>query len=238
MNTLSNLLTANIPTYTTSIPSTNEKTNFRPFLVKEEKILLLAQGTGNNSEVLNAIKNILEVCFDGIDDASSMPLFDVEYLFLKLRSKSVSEKVNPKIICPFTEEEIELDINLDEIEIKGELANTTVDISDTVKLKLKYPTLRTLMNQSEGIDYNDPSSLYSLVVSCIEKIMTKEETIDATQVSLEEISSFVDSMTRTQFEKVLDFFLDSPRVEKKVPYTTSDGTVREVVLSGLSDFFG
>lgn len=238
MNTISDLLTANIPKYEIKIPSTKQKTTFRPFLVKEEKILLLAQSTGTDSDILNAIKHLIEVCVEGIDDASILPLFDVEYLFIKLRSKSVSEKVAPKITCPFSGEEVELSINLEEVEIQGKPKKNIIDLDKNIKIKLNYPTLGMLMRQNEGIDYTDPRTFYELVVGCISEIITEKETIKANELSRDEISSFVDNMTKIQFEKLTDFFLNIPKVEHRVPYTTSDGKTREVVLSGLSDFFG
>ena len=238
MDTLSDLLVANIPKYKITIPSTKKKTLFRPFLVKEEKILLLAQSTGTDSDILNAIKHLIEVCVDGVKDASTIPLFDVEYLFINLRAKSVSEKVKPKIKCPFSDEEVELSVNLEEVQIKNKPKDTVVSIDEFIKIKLRYPTLGMLIEQNEGINYNDPNMIYELVVNCIEEIITKEESIDATQLDKSEISSFVDNMTKNQFEKLIDFFLSLPKIEHRVPYTTSDGKTREVVLSGLSDFFG
>ena len=238
MDTLSDLLTANMPKYSVKIPSTNKKTTFRPFLVKEEKILLLAQSTGTNSDILNAIKHLIEVCVEGVEDASKLPLFDVEYLFIQLRAKSVSERVAPKITCPFTGEEVELEINLEEVEVKGKKSKNIIDIDDNIKIKVKYPTLGMLMEQDEGIDYNDPSTFYELVVSCIDEIITPDETIDTKQLHQSEVSSFVDNMTKKQFEKLIDFYLSLPKLEHRVPYTTTDGKTREVVLSGLSDFFG
>ena len=238
MKLLSDLLTANIPQYEVKIPSTGKKTKFRPFLVKEEKILLLAQQTNNNIEILRAMKRIIECCVDGIKDASSLPLFDIEYLFIKLRSKSVSELSSPTIICPFTKEEVELKINLEEIEVKVITPQKNkIKIKDDLIITMNYPSIKVLQ-ENETADLEDSESFYNLVVNCIDTITTKDETINCQELSKKEISDFIDNMTKNQFEKILDFFLNSPRLEHTVQYTTSDGTEREVTLSGISDFFG
>tara|TARA_R100001082_G_C4327596_1_gene144104 strand:+ start:76 stop:792 length:717 start_codon:yes stop_codon:yes gene_type:complete len=238
MSTLSDLLIAT-PKYQITIPSTKEKTSFRPFLVKEEKILLLAQEGNDPDNMVMALQSLIESCVDGIDDASKMPLFDIEFLFLRIRAKSVSEEVNPIIICPETGEEIEIKVNLSNIEIKHTDGHTNkIKITDDLNVYMKYPSLALLKERSTGIDYTSPSSFYDLIADCIEKIETKEETIDTKGYSREELTNFVDNMTKEQFEKLLDFFVTSPRVEHIVKYRASDEVEREVVLSGLSDFFG
>ena len=238
MSTLSDLLIAT-QKYQVTIPSTQKKTAFRPFLVKEEKILLLAQEGNDPDNMVMALQSLVESCVDGIEDASSLPLFDIEYLFLKIRAKSVGEVVNPIIVCPETGEEIEISINLSEIDVKHTKEHKKkVKISDDLIIEMKYPSLGLLKERGTGIDYTSPSSFYDLIADCIGKIQTKEETIDAKQHTRDEIVSFVDNMTKEQFEKLLDFFITSPRVEHSVKYTASDGKEREVVLSGLSDFFG
>lgn len=239
MNKLSSLLQANIPKYEVTIPSTNKKTTFRPFLVKEEKVLLLAQESEDNSNMLVAIKNIIESCVDKIDSAGSLPLFDIEYLFLQIRAKSVGESIEPTIICPFTGENISITVLIPEIEItKSKKHTKKIKISNDIVLTMNYPSLDILSNRDKMLDYENPSSFYDVVIDCISSIQTKEEIIDVNTLEKEEISDFVDNMSKDQFEKIIDFFFTSPRVEHKVSYTTSDDVEREVVLSGLSDFFG
>jgi len=238
MNSLSDLLIAT-PKYQVTIPSTKTKTSFRPFLVKEEKILLLAQEGNDPDNMVMALQSLVESCVDDIDDASSLPLFDIEFLFLRIRGKSVGEMVQPIIICPDTGEEIEISVNLSDIAVKYTKGHTDkIKISDDLIVHMKYPSLALLKERNTGIDYTSPSSFYDLISDCISKIETKEEVIDTTTYSREELVSFVDNMTKEQFEKLLEFFVTSPRVEHIVKYTASDGVEREVVLSGLSDFFG
>ena len=187
MSKLASLIAEKTPTYPVTIPSTGEKTTFRPFFVKEEKILLMAQESHNDTEILLAIKDIIESCVEGITEAQNYPLFDIEYLFVQLRAKSVGEVVEPILVCPDTEENI---------------------------------------------------PFYDLIVDCIELIQTKDETISSEEVPRSELEEFVDSMTKEQFNLLLDFFVTCPRLEHEVEYTASDGIKRTFVLSGLGDLFG
>mgnify|MGYP003136664292 CR=1 FL=1 len=186
-----------------------------------------------------ALQSLVESCVDGIEDASILPLFDIEFLFLKIRAKSVGEEVRPIIVCPETGEEIEITINLSDIQVKNTKGHTSkIQISDDLIVHMKYPSLALLKERNTGIDYTSPSSFYDLISDCIQKIETKDETIDTQGHSRQELTDFVDNMTKEQFEKILEFFVTSPRVEHTQKYTTSDDVEREVVLSGLSDFFG
>jgi hypothetical protein len=239
MNRLSNILLANIPKYEITIPSTGKSTTFRPFLVKEEKILLLAQQANSDSDMILAIKNIIESCVDDIDDVGNMPLFDIEYMFLQIRSKSVGEIVEPTIICPETSENINTSVLIPDITItRNNNHKQTISLSDDIVVTLKYPTLNIVNKNNASMDYTDPSTFYSIVADCIERIETKEESIDISTISKEEVLEFVDNLTTKQFENLLDFFITAPKLELAVSYTTSDEVERQVVLSGLSDFFG
>ena len=239
MNRLSNLLVSDIPKYEVVLPSSGDKKIFRPFLVKEEKILLLAQQSEEDSSIIRAIKNIIESCVDDIEDAGSLPLFDVEYIFLQIRGKSVGEAIEPIIICPVTEENIPVNILIPEIEVTTTKGHTKeIEISKEIILKMRYPTLDDLDKRDGVIDYEDPSSFYDLISDCIVSIQTKSELINSSTIPKQEISEFIDNMTKKQFEKILDFFLTSPKIEHKVLYTASDDVEREVILSGLSAFFG
>ena len=205
MSKLASLIAEKTPTYPVTIPSTGEKTTFRPFFVKEEKILLMAQESHNDTEILLAIKDIIESCVEGITEAQNYPLFDIEYLFVQLRAKSVGEVVEPILVCPDTEENI--------------------------------PSIKILEKRGAVIDYSNPASFYDLIVDCIELIQTKDETISSEEVPRSELEEFVDSMTKEQFNLLLDFFVTCPRLEHEVEYTASDGIKRTFVLSGLGDFF-
>lgn len=239
MTRLSNLLAEKTPKYELKIPSSGRKVEYRPFLVKEEKILLIAQESKNNEEILLAIRNIIESCVDDIGDVDDIPLFDVEYIFLRIRAKSAGEIVMPIIVCPETGEHISLEINLLEIEpTKDEEHTNEIKIADDVIIKMKYPTLGLLRERNSMIDITNSSTFYDLIVDCIEEIHTSKEVISTQETSKDELESFVDSMNKSQFNLLLDFFLTSPRLEHTAKYTPSDDVERSVTLSGLGDFFG
>tara|TARA_R100000008_G_scaffold86840_1_gene81984 strand:- start:4 stop:717 length:714 start_codon:yes stop_codon:yes gene_type:complete len=236
MSSLSTILKSSVPRYTIKQPSTNKPIEFRPFLVKEEKVLLQAQETaGGETSMLVAIKGVIESCFS-ISNAGKLPIFDIEYMFINLRAKSVGEVVNPTIMCPYTGEEVCIVINLSDIKVNTHPKHTNkIDLAENVLLEMSYPSINILAERD--IDYDDPLSFYDLIVDCIKTIETEEETINTQELSRNEVQQFVDNMTKDQFDKVLDFFLTAPKLEHTVEYETSDGETREVVLSGLSDFF-
>ena len=239
MHKLSDLLLTSVPRYGIDIPSSGKHTTYRPFLVKEEKVLLLAQESSNESDMILAIQNIIETCIEDDLDVGNMPLFDIEYIFLQIRSKSVGEIITPTIICPVTNEPQIITINIPDIKIiKPPKHSNKIKIQEDIILTMKYPSLNMLIKSNGEIDYTNPSSFYNIITECVVSIQTKEETIDATSLPPEEVSDFIDNMTVSQFESVLEFFLTSPRMECITTYTTSDDVEREVVMSGLSDFFG
>ena len=176
---------------------------------------------------------------DDIDDVGNMPLFDIEYVFLQIRSKSVGEIVEPTIICPSTDENISVSVLINDIEITHDNNHKrTVPLSDDIVVTLKYPSLNIVNENNTSMDYTNPSTFYSIVADCIERVETEEESIDVSTLSKEEVLEFVDNLTTKQFENLIDFFITAPKVEHTVSYTASDGVERQVLLSGLSDFFG
>jgi len=239
MNTLSDILKSSIPTYELQLPSTGKTVSFRPFLVKEEKVLLIAQQSDDYDEILRAIKNIIESCFENIKNAGDLPLFDIEYLFINLRAKSVGETVSPLFVCPHTGENIKLDINLLDVTIDNKKEHDNkIKIKDDIILTMKYPSVNIVSASEEDEERTSGSDyFYDLASKCIEKIETKEEIIDVSSVSKKEVSDFVDNLSNGQFEKIMTFFSTSPKLHLKVEYKTSDGEKREVTFSNLTDFF-
>lgn len=234
---LTDILKLSTPKYTDIIPSTGKKVWYRPFLVKEEKVLLIAQETASEKEILKAIQEVIESCFDDIEDASKLPIFDLEYLFIKLRSKSVEEFASPILVCPETKEEVTLKINLDELEvIKNKDHTQQLKLSENLVIGMKYPTLGMFLNTD--LESMELSDFYELAINCIDYIETKDEKIEMDQVDRAEIKEFVDNLTKKQFDMIINFFSSMPKIEKTVSYKTSDGTKRTVILRGIKDFFG
>jgi hypothetical protein len=234
---LSDILKSTTPKYHDIVPSTGKKIWYRPFLVKEEKILLIAQEMGGDGGIMKAVKEVVESCFEGLGDASKIPIFDLEYLFIKLRAKSVQEIAIPILICPVTSEEIQLKINLQEIKVVEDKKHSNkIKLSDDIVIGMKYPSISIFLeNNIESMELMD---FYELAINCIDYIETKEEKIDCSSIEKNELKEFVDNMTKQQFDKIIDFFATMPKLEKTVNYKTSDGEDRSIVLRGIKDFFG
>jgi hypothetical protein len=234
---LVDLLKKTTPKYQTTIPSSGKKIWFRPFIVREEKMLLMAQETGKENEIFKAIVSIINECFDDIGDASKLPIFDLEYLFIKLRAKSVMEVVNPILECPETKQNLKLNINLEDIEVKKfENHSTRIKISDDLVLQMKYPSISLFIeHEVENMQLMD---FYDLAVSCIDYIETQDSRISADESSKQELREFVDNMTKVQFDELIKFFATMPKIEHEVKYKTNDGVERSVTIRGIKDFFG
>ena len=223
----------NVPVYEAILPSTETVIKFRPFLVKEEKVLLTAMEDGGHNSMMNAIRNIIKNCVQEEIDVNRLPLFDIEYLFLKLRSKSVGETAEIGLHCTCNEEAVtQITINMDEINVvKPEGHDRKIMISDDVGIMLSYPVITT-----DGIAEEDGMKI---VRDCIEMVYTAEETYERDSFSSEELDEFIDSMDTKQFAKIRDFFDTMPKLQHTVNYTCSVcGVDKEITLQGLDSFFG
>jgi hypothetical protein len=220
-----------LPRYNAVQPSTGKKIIFRPFTVREEKALLMANDTGTYEDFLTTLADTINVCFDLQVDCRQLPLFDVEYFFLKLRCKSIGELIDSTVICPITGEKINITLNLDEIE-----PTSSSDHSRRIELQnmivtMKYPTLSDFIQRKENMDY------YDLLVDSISTIETPNELIESSNTSREQLLEFIDLLTKDQFKKLVNFFKSMPRIEKELKYTTSDNIERKIILKGIKDFF-
>jgi hypothetical protein len=232
--TLSSLLTRTTPKYELVVPSTKEKKVFRPFFVKEEKVLLAAQESQNIKEIYLAIQDVIESCVEDIKNVNELPLFDVEYIFTQLRAKSIGEIITPLITCPETNEQVHFNINLTEVEVQfNKNHKNVINLADKLNVVMKYPSIKSIMRR----DDDSKNDLYEMVIDCIDSIENDAEEFHCGDYSRKEIEEFVNHLTKQQFSLLLDFLITSPRLEHTVDYTTSDGEERRLQLSGLSDFF-
>jgi len=230
------------PTYELELPSTNETIKFRPFLVREEKLLVLALETEDIKQITNAIKTVIKNCIEtkGIK-VETLPTFDIEYLFLNIRGKSVGEDVEVNIICPDDgETTVPVKINLDDIGVqKNENHSTKVKIDDEIMMEMKYPSLEQFIKSN--FDFNDNNAIeqsFELISSCIDKIYTKEEVWTASDVSKKEITEFLEQMNSSQFKEIEKFFETMPKLSHTIKVKNPNTKVEsEVVLEGLSSFF-
>tara|TARA_Y100000004_G_scaffold197025_1_gene269335 strand:- start:6065 stop:6802 length:738 start_codon:yes stop_codon:yes gene_type:complete len=228
------------PTYTLKLPSTGKQIGYRPFLVKEEKILLLALESEDNKTIARALEQIVLNCTDDAVDVKTLPLFDLEYIFLQIRSKSAGENAEP--VLNLTDEtgtshEIKLKIPISSIPVvRDEKHTNEIKLTEDIYLKMKYPTFGM---SEDYADANPESSsiAFDLIVSCIEEIFQGENSWKATDLSKEEMVAFVEDMTQEQFVAVSDFFNTMPKLEKELEVPVGKKK-HKITLSGLQDFFG
>jgi hypothetical protein len=225
-----------VPKYFLEIPSTEKKLAYRPFLTKEQKILLIAMESQNQENILGAITDIIQTCVLEDIDIKQLTTFDVEYLFTQIRSKSVGETSKIGMKCSECETANEISINLEEIKVnKDNVPSNIIKLNDKYTLKLKYPNyLFTLKTTADSFTEN----MILLIVGCLDALMTEEEHISFKDETEADILDFIDSMTTTQFEEVLTFANGIPKLEHKVEFVCENcqhqnhGTLR-----GINDFF-
>ena len=230
-----------VPIYELTVPSTDEKIKYRPFLVKEEKLLLIAMESGENSDILRAVKDIVDACTFNKMKIGNMPMFDVEYIFLQIRSKAVGEVSTLRVLClddMKTYAKVEVDLN--EIEVRVTDAHTNkIELSDEMGVIMKYPTVDSFVENK--IDDISPANMLDVIVTCIDKIYDKkgEEVYDAKDSTKQELVDFVEQMNTTQFADVQKFFDTMPSLTHEItvknPKTKKES---KVTLNGLNDFFG
>jgi hypothetical protein len=224
------------PIFELLVPSQKKKIKCRPYVCKEEKILLIAQESGEERDIVLALKQVLNNCIVDDFDIDSITTFDLEYMFLKLRAKSVNNVVTIKYRDQEDDEIHEFQVNLDAVEMLdlGSIKNTIM-INETTGLKMKYPSITILENmpdeytQSELIDY--------LVKSCIESIFDEENVYPVNEVSEEEFQQFLDDLPVTVLNELTDFFKNLPRMYHKLEYQNKEGEDRYIELRNLRDFF-
>ena len=231
------------PTYSMVLPSLEKEINYRPFLVKEEKLLVLALESEDTKQITTAIKAVLKSCVltKGIK-VETLPTFDIEYLFLNIRGKSVGESIDVNIICPDDEKtSVKVVIDLDDIKVnKTEGHSNQIKLDENLMMELKYPSLDEFIKNN--FDFNDQNAMeqsFKLIASCIDKIYNEEEVWVAGDCTKKEITEFLESMNSSQFKKIEEFFTSMPKLSHTIKVTNPNTKVEnEVVLEGLASFFG
>jgi hypothetical protein len=230
------------PTYELDLPSTGQSIKYRPFLVKEEKVLVIALESEDNKQITTAIKAVLKSCIltKGVK-VESLPTFDIEYLFLNIRGKSVGEELEVNVICPDDgETTVPVVINLDEIEVqKDENHSNKIKIDDSIMMELKYPSLDQFIKNN--FDFNDKNAMdqsFELIASCIDKVYTEDEVWATADCTKKEVKEFLESMNSQQFKEIEAFFETMPKLSHTINVTNPNTKVEsEVTLEGLASFF-
>ena len=225
----------NTPTHKLVLPSTGDEITFRPFLVKEQKLLLMAQQNDNENEIVDNVVQIINNC-TGLD-TSNLPVFDVEYLFLKIRAKSVGDIVQLSVKCPDDEETFaDVTVDLDEVGVQiDESHSNIVNITDDIKMIMKYPQMTDI--KLNNVNTNETESVFEILQKCILEVHSGDEIINSVDMKPKEISDFIDSLNTEQFENVMQFFNTMPKVRHIVEVTNPKTKVTgEVLLEGLQSF--
>ena len=233
------------PSYELELPSTGKTITYRPFLVKEEKLLVIALESEHTKQITNAIKAVIRACIlsKGIK-VEALPTFDIEYLFLNIRGKSVGEDLDVKLICPDDNQtEVNVNINLDDIQVqKPEGHSNKIKLDNNLMMELKYPSLNEFIKNNfdpNEVGTNAMEQSFDLIGSCINKIYNEDEVWIAADCSKKEINDFLDSMNSNQFKEVEKFFETMPKLSHKIKVKNPKTKVEsDVVLEGLASFFG
>jgi len=230
------------PVYELELPSTGQTIEYRPFLVKEEKVLVIALESEDTKQITTAIKNVIKNCIKtkGIK-VEELPTFDIEYLFLNIRGKSVGEEIEVNVTCPDDgETQVPVTINLDDIEVqKNEDHTNRIKVDDNIMMEMKYPSLDQFIKNN--FDFNDKNAMdqsFELIATCIDKIFTEDEVWAVEDCSKKEIVDFLEQMNSSQFKEIEKFFETMPKLSHSItvknPKTKKENVV---VIEGLAGFF-
>ena len=228
------------PIYELVVPSTDEKIKYRPFLVREEKILLIAMESGASEDIVQAVKSIVEECTFNKLNLGDMPMFDVEYLFLNIRAKSVGEISNLRLLCPDDSETFaEVEVNLSEVIVQVEKEHTNkIELTDEMGIYMKYPTIDSFAQT--GITEVTPVNMLEVITTCVAQIYDKkgEEVFDAKDQTKEELIEFIEQLNTKQFAELQKFFDTMPKLKHVVKIENPKTKVKsDILLQGLGDFF-
>ena len=230
------------PTYELELPSTGETVQFRPFLVKEEKLLVIALESEDTKQITTGIKTVIKNCIITKNiKVETLPTFDIEYLFLNIRGKSVGEQIEVNIICPddnTTQVPVKIDVDSIKVQKNDEHTNQ-IRVDKSIMMEMKYPSLEQFIKSN--FDFSNQNAMdqsFDLIASCVNKIYTEDEVWTASDVSKKELSEFLDQMNSTQFKQIEKFFETMPKLSHKLKVTNPNTEVEsEVVLEGLASFF-
>ena len=229
------------PTYELEIPSTDEKIKYRPFLVKEEKILMMAMESKASADITQAVKDIVSECTFNKIDISNMPMFDVEYIFLQIRSKSVGEISKLKLLCPDDEKTyVDIELNLDDVKVQvGEDHTNKIELDKGMGIIMRYPTIDSF--SETGIKDINPGNMLDVISTCILQIYEKngEKTYDPKDQTKKEVIEFIEQLNTKQFREVQKFFETMPKLKHEITIKNPKTKVEsKIMLNGLNDFFG
>jgi len=237
------LPTISTPTYELILPSSNKKIKYRPFLVKEEKILILAMESQDSKQIARAVKDVLSKCIlsKGIK-VERLSTFDIEYLFLNIRGKSVGEQIEVMVTCPDDgKTQVPMSINIDSIKIqRDETHERDIKLDDTYTLRMKYPSLSEFIkNNFSSVENMNVDDTFDLIASCVDQVYSEEESWASEECTKKELNNFIESLNSSQFKMVEKFFETMPKLSHTVKVTNPNTKVEsDIKIEGLQSFFG
>jgi len=221
------------PKYELTIPSTGKKIKFRPYLVKEEKVLMMAAESGDGRQMMDAILDTIQACIQSSTKVDSLTTFDIEYLFIKLRSKSVGETSTVNLTCNSCKELNEHTIDLEKIECVGKAKDKFIKLDDKITIEMKYPGYKDI-----DLSRNENEMGFDLLANSMNAVLTEDDRIEIADEPTENVRAFLESMTKEQFEKVSSFLLDMPQVKHNIEYDCKKcGEHNKIELKGIQSFF-
>jgi len=228
------------PTYELKVPSTGELVSYRPYLVKEEKILMMAMESNDTNQMMNAVKNVIRSCTSDAIDVNTLAMFDIEYIFTQLRAKSVGETSTIKVNCRKCESSNEVDANLENVRVDVPQSDTqTIALTDTVGVSLRYPSVDAMIKAQADESKSDVDRVFDLIIACVDSIYSGDEIFDAKEQSSKELSEFIESLSTQQFNMVRDFIESIPSAVIDVEFVCmSCSEHNSFEVKGLGNFFG
>ena len=237
------LPTISTPSYELTLPSSNRKIKFRPFLVKEEKILIIAMESQDTKQIANSVKDVLAKCIltRGIK-VEKLSTFDIEYLFLNIRGKSVGESIEVMVTCPDDgKTQVPMSINVDSIKVKKDKNHTTdIKLDDEFSMRMKYPSLNEFIKSNfSSVNDMKVDDTFELIASCIDQVYSDEESWSSDECTKKELTEFIEQLNSKQFKEVENFFETMPKLSHKVKVKNPNtGVESDIVIEGLQNFFG
>ena len=226
------------PTYSLVLPSTGQEIKYRPFLVKEQKLLMMAQESKEQTNISETMSNVISSCTFNNINPNQIPLFDIEYIFLKIRSKSVGETQEIRVLCPDDGETYgNVTLNLDEIEVQMTEGHTNeINLTDKIKIIMKYPQLKD-MRGLDSIDTTQMEQIFAVMKHCVWEVHDGDKVYNRVDITDKDIEDFIDSFDNQQLESILNFFTTMPKLRHAVKVTNPKTKVEsEIVLEGLENF--
>lgn len=226
------------PKYDLVIPSSKQKVRYRPYLVKEEKVLMMAMESQDMNAVLNTVVDTIVACVEEPIEKKKLAVFDVEYMFTQIRSKSVGETSKVGVKCKHCEASNEVGVDVSSIVIEVPEVNNMVEITSDITLEMKWPSYNDIMDLGITDQKSMAAKSFGMIGKCIAAIHTEEERIDTKDVSEKEMEEFIDSMTSEQFQKISSYIEKMPKLQHDVHFDCSEcGQGNDITLQGMTDFF-